>query len=38
MDELKRLLTALLEELSVKSTLAKAIRYTLGHWHGVYGS
>jgi transposase len=28
-------LTALLEELSVKSTLAKAIRYTLGHWDGL---
>jgi len=35
MDELKRRLSALLEELSVKSTLAKAIRYTLGHWHGL---
>ena len=35
MDALKRRLTALLEELSVKSTLAKAIRYTLGHWDGL---
>ena len=35
MDDLKRRLTALLEELSVKSTLAKAIRYTLGHWNGL---
>jgi len=35
MDALKRRLSALLEELSVKSTLAKAIRYTLGHWHGL---
>ena len=32
MDDLKRRLTALLGELSVKSTLAKTIRYTLGHW------
>jgi hypothetical protein len=35
MNALKRRLTALLEELSVKSTLAKAIRYTLGHWDGL---
>jgi hypothetical protein len=35
MDDLKRRLTALLEGLSMKSTLAKAIRYTLGHWHGL---
>ncbi len=35
MDELKRRLTGLLEELSVKSALAKAIRYTLGHWDGL---
>ena len=35
MDDLKQRLTALLEELSVKSTLAKAIRYTLGHWDGL---
>ena len=31
MDALKRRLTGLLEDVSVKSTLAKAIRYTLGH-------
>ena len=35
MDDLKRRLTALPEELSVKSTLAKAIRYTIGHWDGL---
>jgi hypothetical protein len=35
MHDLKRRLTELLEELSVKSTLAKAIRYTLGHWDGL---
>ncbi len=35
MDALKRQLTGLLEDLSVKSTLAKAIRYTLGHWDGL---
>jgi transposase len=35
MEALKRRLTALLEEVSVKSTLAKAIRYTLGHWDGL---
>ena len=35
MDDLKRRLTALLEGLSMKSTLAKAIRYTLGHWRGL---
>jgi hypothetical protein len=35
MDALKRRLTGLLEDLSVKSTLAKAIRYALGHWDGL---
>ena len=35
MDALKRRLTGLLEDVSVKSTLAKAIRYTLGHWDGL---
>ena len=35
MDELKRRLTAMVEELSVQSNLAKAIRYTLGHWDGL---
>jgi len=35
MDALKRRLTGLLEDLSVKSTLAKAIRCTLGHWDGL---
>jgi hypothetical protein len=35
MNDLKRRLTGLLEELSVKSTLAKAIRYTLRHWDGL---
>jgi hypothetical protein len=34
-DALKWRLTALLEDLSAKSTLAKAIRYTLGHWDGL---
>ena len=34
-NELKRRLTGLLEGLSVKSTLAKAIRYTLRHWDGL---
>ena len=35
MNNLKRRLTGLLEGLSVKSTLAKAIRYTLRHWDGL---
>ena len=35
MEALKRRLTELLAELSVKSTLAAAIRYTLGHWEGL---
>jgi hypothetical protein len=35
MDALKRRLTELLAELSVKSTLAAAIRYTLRHWDGL---
>jgi hypothetical protein len=35
MDDLKRRLTALPEELSVKSTLAKAIGCTIGHWDGL---
>jgi transposase len=35
MNDLKRRLTGLLEGLSVKSTLAKAIRYTLRHWDGL---
>ena len=35
MEALKRRLTELLAELSVKSTLAAAIRYTLGHWDGL---
>ncbi len=35
MEALNRRLFDLLEEISVKSTLAKAIRYTLGHWDGL---
>jgi transposase len=35
MEALKHRLTGLLEDISVKSTLAKAIRYTLGHWSGL---
>jgi transposase len=35
MNDLKRRLIRLLEGLSVKSTLAKAIRYTLRHWDGL---
>jgi transposase len=35
MADMKRRLTALLGELSVKSIRAKAIRYTLGHWDGL---
>jgi hypothetical protein len=35
MEALKCRLTGLLAEISVKSTLAAAIRYTLGHWDGL---
>jgi hypothetical protein len=35
MEALKHRLTELLAEVSVKSTLAAAIRYTLGHWEGL---
>lgn len=35
MDALKHRLTSLLEDVSKQSTLAKAIRYTLGHWDGL---
>ncbi|CAH2605870.1 transposase (plasmid) [Rhodovastum atsumiense] len=35
MAALKRRLTELLAEISVKSTLAAAIRYTLRHWDGL---
>ena len=35
MEALKHRLTGLLEDISVKSTLAKAIRYTIGHWDGL---
>ena len=35
MEALKRRLTGLLAEISVKSTLAATIRYTLGHWDGL---
>jgi transposase len=35
MERLKRRLTDVLAEISVKSTLAAAIRYTLAHWNGL---
>jgi transposase len=35
MAEFKSWLMARLEEVSVKSKLAEAIRYTLGHWDGL---
>jgi transposase len=35
MVALKRWLLARLAEISTKSTLAEAIRYTLGHWEGL---
>ena len=34
-DALKPWLMDRLSEISAKSTLAKAIRYTLGHWNGL---
>jgi hypothetical protein len=35
MDELKSRLTEVLKDISAKSPLAEAIRYTLGHWNGL---
>ena len=35
MEALNQRLFELLKEISVKSTMAKAIRYTLGHWNGL---
>ena len=32
MEELKSRLTEVLKDVSAKSLLAEAIRYTLGHW------
>ena len=35
MEELKSRLTEVLKDISAKSPLAEAIRYTLGHWDGL---
>ncbi len=35
MEELKSRLTVVLKDISAKSPLAEAIRYTLGHWDGL---
>ena len=35
MDELKSRLTEVLKDISAQLPLAKAIRYTLGHWDGL---
>jgi hypothetical protein len=35
MRELKSRMTEVLKDISAKSSLAEAIRYTLGHWDGL---